>query len=69
LIVASGVAENLTTIVVKPINEAQARPLTKLPPEQQKEAFQKAVETAPEGKVTAKHVEKVVMDNHIYSFM
>lgn len=43
-----------------PSSERQTRPLAKLPPEQQKEAWQRAVETAPNGKVTAKHVEKVV---------
>lgn len=43
-----------------PVNERQARPLTKLEPEQQVEAWQQAVETAPDGKVTAKHVKKVV---------
>jgi hypothetical protein len=32
-----------------PTTESQARPLTKLEPEQQKEAWQKAVETAPDG--------------------
>lgn len=31
-------------------------------PDQQKEAWTKAVETAPEGKVTARHVEKVVTE-------
>jgi hypothetical protein len=43
-----------------PANEAQARPLTSLPPSQQSEAWQRAVETAPEGKVTAAHVQAVV---------
>jgi hypothetical protein len=46
------------------IPESQLRPLTKLKdnPEQQREAWQKAVETAPEGKVTAAHVSKVVKE-------
>lgn len=46
----------------KEIPESQLRPLTKLKdnPEQQREAWKKAVETAPEGKVTAAHVSKVV---------
>jgi len=46
----------------KPMTESQARPLVKLKdnPEAQREAWQKAVETAPEGKVTAAHVQKVV---------
>ena len=33
-----------------PVNERQARPLTKLEPEQQQEAWKTVVETAPEGK-------------------
>lgn len=45
-----------------PTNERQARPLTKLEPEQQQEAWQRAVETAPNGRVTGAHVEKVVKD-------
>jgi hypothetical protein len=43
-----------------PSNESQARPLTVLAPEQQAAAWAAAVETAPEGKVTAAHVERVV---------
>ncbi len=43
-----------------PANEGQARPLTKLPQEQQIEAWQEAVRTAPEGKITARHVNNVV---------
>lgn len=42
------------------VPESHLRPLTSLPPDQQRDAYQKAVETAPNGKVTAKHVEKVV---------
>lgn len=45
-----------------PINERQTRPLSKLEPEQQRTAWQKAVATAPEGKVTAAHVSKVVKE-------
>jgi hypothetical protein len=46
------------------IPERQLRPLTKLRdnPEAQKEAWQRAVETAPEGKVTAAHVARVVKE-------
>jgi len=36
-----------------PANLEQTRPLAKLEPDQQREAWVKAVETAPEGKVTA----------------
>lgn len=43
------------------INPRQAAELAKLKePEQQREAWQEAVDTAPEGKVTAKHVAEVV---------
>lgn len=51
---------NLGTMVPKPANERQARPLTKLPPEQQREAWEEAVATAPDGRVTAAHVERTV---------
>jgi hypothetical protein len=54
LIKAAEVQDNLSTIVDKPANEAQARPLTRIKdPDEQREVYQKAVETAPEGKVTA----------------
>ncbi len=44
-----------------PANEAQARPLVMLrDPEQQREAWRESVETAPEGRVTAAHVARVV---------
>jgi hypothetical protein len=48
--------------VAQNIPERQLRPLTKLrnDPEKQKEAWQQAVDTAPEGKVTAAHVASVV---------
>ena len=67
LIKASDVVSNLLPIgnadeasPPMPVNEAQVRPLTKLMPEQQREAWAKAVGSAPGGKVTAKHVEAVV---------
>lgn len=49
---------------MKPTTESQARPLTRLNdnPEKQREAWTRAVETAPEGKVTAAHVQKVVRE-------
>jgi hypothetical protein len=43
-----------------PANEAQARPLTGLAPDEQCEAWTEAVATAPKGRVTGKHVERVV---------
>jgi hypothetical protein len=45
---------------IRPATESQTRPLARLEPDQQREAWQKAVETAPEGKVTAAHVAKIV---------
>jgi hypothetical protein len=62
LISASEVADNLTTTVAKEIPERHLRPLTSLPPEEQREVYQKAVETAPDGKVTAKHVEETIKE-------
>lgn len=43
-----------------PANEAQVRPLTRLEPEKQVEAWEEAVKSAPDGRVTAKHVAGVV---------
>jgi hypothetical protein len=60
LIESAKVIDNVHNCEQKPATESQARPLTKLEPEQQKEAWQKVVETAPEGKITARHVSKVV---------
>lgn len=42
-----------------PANEAQARPLAGLAPEQQREVWKEAVKTAPGGKPTAAHVAAV----------
>jgi len=47
---------NCTIVQLGSIPEGQLRPLARLEPDQQREAWQKAVETAPEGKVTAAHV-------------
>jgi len=60
LIDASKVVQNVHHGGQIPATERQARPLAKLPPEQQQEAWNKSVETAPNGKVTAKHVEEIV---------
>lgn len=62
LIDAAEVVANLSPIGDTPLptNESQVRPLAKLEPEQQQEAWARAVETAPEGRVTAAHVERVV---------
>jgi hypothetical protein len=61
LIKAAEVSENVNHGLQNPIPERQTRELSKLKePEQQREAWQEAVDTAPEGKVTAKHVAAVV---------
>lgn len=57
---AALVAENLLPMGNIPTNERQARPLTALEPDEQREVWQEAVETAPNGRVTAKHVEDVI---------
>lgn len=53
---------NCTIVQLGSIPEGQLRPLARLEPSQQREAWQKAVETAPEGKVTAAHVSKIVKE-------
>lgn len=63
LISAAMVVENVRNCAqILPLNEAQARPLTALPPEQQREAWAKVVSTAPSGKVTAVHVAQVAKE-------
>lgn len=52
--------ETSTMVGVLPTSERHIRPLTHLDPDQQREAWQRAVETAPEGKITAGHVQRVV---------
>lgn len=47
---------------VLPVNEAQVRPLVSLTPDNQRAAWQTAVETAPGGKVTGAHVAQVAQD-------
>ncbi len=59
---SASVINELDNCPIKPVTESQTRPLSKLEPAQQREAWQKAVETAPEGKVTAAHVYKIVKD-------
>lgn len=61
MIAAAEVVANLgTTVPNLPATESQARPLTALEPEQQREAWTLAVETAPDGKVTAAIVQAAV---------
>lgn len=58
--------EKLSTIrgqqnfTILPDNEWQARELTKLPPEKQPEVWARALETAPNGKMTAAFLKEVV---------
>ncbi len=59
IIRAVGVLENLDTTVSKPETESQTRPLASLPPAEQRMVWDRAVETAPNGRVTAAHVEQV----------
>ena len=63
---AAQAAENVRNCAqISPANEAQARPLTQLEPEQQRAVWQQAVETAPLGdngkpRVTGAHVQRIV---------
>lgn len=61
---AARVVAAIPTIVGTPANEAQARPLAKVlkkdGPVAVAEVWQEAVDTAPNGKVTAAHVQEVV---------
>ena len=59
---SSTIVELSTGNVPLPVNEAQARPLAKLGFEMQRQAWQKAVETAPQGRITARHVETIVRE-------
>jgi hypothetical protein len=55
--------QNLSTIVdTRPANEAQVRPLTRLPAEDQPAAWHEAIKTAPNGHPTGPHVQQVVDD-------
>lgn len=56
------IAQSTTVDKIGTIPERHLRPLTSLAPEQQREVYEKAVETAPDGKVTAKHVEETVKE-------
>lgn len=60
-IAAARMMDALTAIAVKPENESQIRPLLKLPDADRLKVWEMAVETAPNGKVTAKHVAQVVV--------
>jgi len=63
LIASTETIKNLESGTMVPVNERQARPLTKIKdPEMQREAWEIIVETAPEGKITASHVAKTVKE-------
>lgn len=49
-----------TIVPVLPATESQARPLSTIEPEHQAEVWQRVIDTAPEGKITASHVTKIV---------
>lgn len=59
-IAAASIAADLTPIGVEfPITESLVRPIIDLEPDQQTKVWQQAVETAPKGKLTAKHVAEI----------
>jgi hypothetical protein len=61
LIDAASVYENVNHgSQILPANERQARPLTALTPSEQQKVWQEAVSSAPNGKVTATHINQVV---------
>lgn len=60
LIEAAAIKENLsTTVDILPENERQMRELKGLEPDQQRQVWAKAVDTAPKGKITAQHIKDV----------
>lgn len=60
LMAAAQIIERLEPMgSILPESERQARPLTQLPPEVQPIVWQRAVETAPNGKITAAHVQSI----------
>jgi len=59
LIAAAETVEILRPMGLIPQSERVIRPLTKLPPEVQPMVWQRAVDSAPNGKVTAAHVQKI----------
>jgi len=57
---AAEIVSNLNNCSETPTHESQVRPLTKLEPEEQREAWNEAVKDSPNGKPTAKDVEAAV---------
>lgn len=60
LIDSARVVQNVPILAQIGSKQSHTAPLSPLPPDQQREAYQKAKDTAPNGKVTAKHVQAVV---------
>ena len=58
----STLVENAEDVKIGSIPERHLRPLASLPPHQQPGAYEKAIATAPGGKVTTKHIEEVVRE-------
>lgn len=56
---AANIIKNLGPIGPKMPPEGQLRELSGLEPEQQREVYRRAVDTAPDGQVTAKHIQSV----------
>lgn len=57
---AAQIERHLTHVTNTPVPERTLRPLAKVTPMEQPVVWKEAVETAPNGKVTAAHVEQVV---------
>jgi len=57
---AAEIVSNLNNCSETPSHESQVRPLTGLEPEQQREVWKEAVNSAPNGKPTAKDVDAAV---------
>lgn len=62
LLNAARVERNISATAETPLPERQLRHLAPLAPEVQREVWTRATETAPGGKVTAKHVEQTVIE-------
>jgi hypothetical protein len=60
MIESAKVIDNVHNCEPIPTTESQCRPLTRLEPDKQREAWQKVIDIAPEGKITAALVSKVV---------
>ena len=60
LLSAASIEREISPIGENRIPESQLRPLSSLPPDAQREVWQRAQETAPGGKMTAAHVQRVV---------